>query len=569
MKSHKTFRRLGALTVLFLILPMVASAQVDPFEADPLGLLAFLEQSQVYTSGTDVFEVFVCDVPDGNVPVDLAAAVADINAALQPYYAWLSSGAYLPAFVEGGTLIASGPSGWPDAIVLQSECESLAALNASGTAAGALVIVDAEYSGGYATAGVACEEIGDCPITFPSNGRIMVVGASTVVPSQELPDGRLSTVAHELGHTLEFPHSFGGLTKFINGVTYEYDNPMDIMSGGSLVDLNVGTIAINRYAAGWMQSGAVFHRGGTVEYRLASIGTTGQQMLVLPTDTRGVFTMIGARSSAGFDAGVVTEGVEVYQIDQRGTACGEVAEFICWGADRRTTSVPAIDDPESAVHVFEVGEFFPIGEAFVSVDAGTGGRWTVTVTGSTVSERFVDDNGNIHEANISTIASLGVTLGCNPPLNSEFCPDTAVTRAEMAVFLSRALEDQVDPTTGLGVFDDVLPNVWYTDAVARMVELGITTGYEDGTYRPNAPVSRGEMAVFLDRAFGSLGSDGDLVPFADVPENAFFASATDALFDAGVTLGCQTDPLSFCPLDAVSRAEMASFLARVLVPPSE
>jgi hypothetical protein len=77
------------------------------------------------------------------------------------------------------------------------------------------------------------------------------------------------------------------------------------------------------------------------------------------------------------------------------------------------------------------------------------------------------------------------------------------------------------------------------------------------------------MAVFLDRAFDSLGSDGELVPFSDVPDTAFYASATDALFDAGVTLGCQTEPLSFCPLDAVSRAEMASFLARVLAPPSQ
>ena len=97
-----------------------------------------------------------------------------------------------------------------------------------------------------------------------------------------------------------------------------------------------------------------------------------------------------------------------------------------------------------------------------------------------------------------------------------------------------------------------------------MAELGITTGYPDGTYRPNTPVTRGEMAVFLDRAFETLVSDGVLAPFTDVGEEAFFAAATDALFDGGVTFGCQTDPLAFCPLDAVTRGEMASFLARVL-----
>ncbi|MDH3250976.1 MAG: hypothetical protein OEQ47_18545, partial [Acidimicrobiia bacterium] len=403
MKSRRTVRRVGALVALLMALPLVGSAQVDPYAADPLGLLAFTEQSQVYTSGTDVIEVFVCDVPDGNVPVDLTTAVAEINAALQPYYTWLSGGRYLPAFVEGGTLVASSPSGWPDAIVLQSECETLAAINGSATAAGALVIVDAEYSGGYATAGVACETTIECPTTFPDNGRIMVVGAHTVVASQELPNARLSTVAHELGHTLEFPHSYGGLTKFINGVTYEYDNPMDIMSGGSLVDLNVGTIAINRYAAGWLLAGTAFHRGGSAQYELSGIGTTGRQMLVLPTDIQGVFTMIGARASTEFDSGIVAQGVEVYHIDQRGPACGESIDFICWGADRRTTPFPAIDDPDSAVHVFEIGESFPVGGALVTVDSAASGRWTVTVSGSTVSERFVDDNGSIHEADISAI----------------------------------------------------------------------------------------------------------------------------------------------------------------------
>ncbi len=101
-------------------------------------------------------------------------------------------------------------------------------------------------------------------------------------------------------------------------------------------------------------------------------------------------------------------------------------------------------------------------------------------------------------------------------------------------------------------------------AVARLVELGITTGYPDGTYRPNAPVTRGEMAVFLDRAFDAIASDGVLAPFEDVSIEAFYAPATDALFDAGVTLGCTADPLAYCPLAAVTRGEMASFLARIL-----
>ena len=53
---------------------------------------------------------------------------------------------------------------------------------------------------------------------------------------------------------------------------------------------------------------------------------------------------------------------------------------------------------------------------------------------------FIDDDGNIHEGNIEAIAAEGVTRGCNPPDNTWFCPGEAVTRGQMAAFLTRALD---------------------------------------------------------------------------------------------------------------------------------
>jgi hypothetical protein len=55
-------------------------------------------------------------------------------------------------------------------------------------------------------------------------------------------------------------------------------------------------------------------------------------------------------------------------------------------------------------------------------------------------DRFVDDNGHVFEGAIERIAAAGVTVGCNPPDGDEFCPDDTVTRAEMATFLTRALD---------------------------------------------------------------------------------------------------------------------------------
>ena len=56
-----------------------------------------------------------------------------------------------------------------------------------------------------------------------------------------------------------------------------------------------------------------------------------------------------------------------------------------------------------------------------------------------VKNRFADDDGSIFEANIDNLAEAGITLGCNPPANTEFCPRDPVTRGAMAAFLTRAI----------------------------------------------------------------------------------------------------------------------------------
>ena len=65
---------------------------------------------------------------------------------------------------------------------------------------------------------------------------------------------------------------------------------------------------------------------------------------------------------------------------------------------------------------------------------------------------FRDDDGNIHEANIDFIGELGITKGCNPPHNDDYCPDRSVTRGEMAAFLVRTF----------GLTDDGGRD-WFTD----------------------------------------------------------------------------------------------------------
>jgi hypothetical protein len=73
----------------------------------------------------------------------------------------------------------------------------------------------------------------------------------------------------------------------------------------------------------------------------------------------------------------------------------------------------------------------------------------------------------------------------------------------------------------------VEPGQWFFGWVERLAALGISVGYGDGTFRPNALVTRGEMAVFLVRALGvSLPSIRWHGLFADIQSGAFYAGHT-------------------------------------------
>ncbi|MEX2653942.1 MAG: S-layer homology domain-containing protein [Acidimicrobiia bacterium] len=561
----KSKLRLGsAVVAVMMVVPGVAVAAVDPYGADALDLAAYTDQIRVYSSGIDTWEVWICDTSNGDLVLDPQTVTDLLNAEIDPYFMWMSDGIYRPLFQPGGT-VPGGTTGWPnEPFDTHPECRSNVASAASGTSRGALIVVDANYAGGLATAGFWCDPAADCATTYPQNSRFAVLGGATVTSVNGNPPA-LRTVAHEIGHAISFPHSYGGELTFLNGLVYEYDNAMDVMSGGDSNDLDIGSLAVNRYAAGWLHPSKVrFHRGGTVTYQLSPLGFGGaSEMLVLPTDgPLGVYDVLGARVRTSFDGGVPFEGIEVYHIDQTGTVCDQPTDGTCWGVQRRTSQIPPPTEPFTGAHVHGVGSSFSVRGVTVEVVSYDGSAFTLAVTGDAVAERFIDDNGNIHEAAIEAIAGVGVSLGCNATTD-RYCPGLAVSRAEMAAFLLRAIGDTTSASV-TGTFTDVAPTAWYAPFVDRLAELGISVGYGDGTFRPNSGVTRAEMAVFLTRAFDSLNEVTSTGAFADVPVDAWYAGSAEGILAAGVTTGCSTDPLNYCPSATVARDAMASFLSRAL-----
>jgi hypothetical protein len=115
------------------------------------------------------------------------------------------------------------------------------------------------------------------------------------------------------------------------------------------------------------------------------------------------------------------------------------------------------------------------------------------------SHPFSDIAGHWAESWMEELYDVGLTSGYP---DRTYRPQNRVTRAEMAVFLLRAKHGAgySPPAASGGAFSDVSGH-WAEDWIEQLAEEGITGGYPDGTYRPNNPVNRAEMAVFLVRAF--------------------------------------------------------------------
>jgi hypothetical protein len=553
-----------------LAVPTAVWAQDDPYAGDPLGLIAFApEVTQSYAAGADVWEVWVCEIRLGPIPVDPAEVVELLNATVTPYFVWLSGVRYRPVFEPGGVVQTAGPDPTGIGGPALEDCERKVAERSTGAGNGALIVTNTRLLGGYALPGLDCLGTDACPTSFPDNGRLVMVGGPSVVAVAPYEQPIVGIVAHELGHALNWPHSFSGET-IIEDEPSQYDNPMDLMSAPDWIGLEGGTIAINRYAAGWIDPASVaFHRQGTFAYRLGSTEGSDAQMLVLPNDAAtGSYDVLGARVWASYDAGLPTEGVEVYQIDQRSTACQhfewEPSDWPCFGVRRRTQQVPPVGGGDSLDHVHSPGETFTVRNVTIEVLERTDGVFTLLVSGAAVAERFDDDNGNLHEANIETIAGRGITMGCNPPINDRYCPNDVVSRAQMAAFLLRTMGE--DPLASYrGYFPDVAPGSWYTGFVERAFELGLTQGYPNGTFRPETPVARSQVAAFILRALGEdLSTVAPTGVFFDVPLDAWYREEVERLKELGITTGCGISPLRYCPGDPVKRDQMGSLLARTL-----
>ena len=177
---------------------------------------------------------------------------------------------------------------------------------------------------------------------------------------------------------------------------------------------------------------------------------------------------------------------------------------------------------------------------------------------------FLDvPQGDIFHPFIETLFRAGITAGCHL---GNFCRDLAIPRKQMPVLLLRSQlgAGHVPPPANGTIFADVPASSPYAPWIEELAGMGVTGGCGNGNYCPESPVTRRQMAAFLLKTkYGSTHVPPPATgAFGDVPVGDPFAPWVEQLYAEGVTGGCQALPLLYCPFNPNTRGQMMVFLVK-------
>ena len=141
-----------------------------------------------------------------------------------------------------------------------------------------------------------------------------------------------------------------------------------------------------------------------------------------------------------------------------------------------------------------------------------------------------------------------------------FGPERNMTRAEVTTMFARLLTEQIEADkTYSSTFNDVAKDCWAANYIGYMQQFGIVTGYEDGSFRPDAPVTRAEFAAIASR-FEKLTQGS--ASFTDVPDTHWAVRYINFAATRGWVTGYEDG--TFKPEHSITRAEVAAVTCRLL-----
>jgi hypothetical protein len=188
------------------------------------------------------------------------------------------------------------------------------------------------------------------------------------------------------------------------------------------------------------------------------------------------------------------------------------------------------------------------------------GPQTVTVTyqGLTTTfevylNRFTDvPYGHRNYTHINALVGLGIINGYS---DNTFRPSNTLTRAQAAIMIVRAIGLSTEGVSSS--FTDVPPTHAAYKFISAAYQAGIINGYSDGTFRPNANVTRAQIAIMVQRAFNVQASE-TVISFTDVPEGYAPKKFIETLASQKIVNGYSDG--TFKPLNNVTRAQFSTMI---------
>ena len=236
---------------------------------DPHKLINFDQTAdRLHSCGEETWQVFVCTTRDTDL-VDRVEYVDNVLGEAAAWFDWASGGQYDIDFSAGdGTIQVTDIGANHEACFASAR-----RLGWGESRTGAVILVDEpELNVGIVDAGAV--GVGTCGLDATEADRQFDNTGRRVAIAVHSSGSREGIAVHELGHAQCWPHSHSGVTG------NEYDNPTDVMSFAH--NWPVGTIAVNRYAAGWIHPNQVHvHRESARSYALSPCCTEGNQLLAL------------------------------------------------------------------------------------------------------------------------------------------------------------------------------------------------------------------------------------------------------------------------------------------------
>lgn|GEM_PF-2620320 len=344
--------------------------------------------------------------------------------------------------------------------------------------------------------------------TYATSGKIAILDGFIVErPKPAAPQSKL------IGLVL----SAGKLAPPFEEETMSYQTDVGNQVSSLTVTPTISEAAVSRVTVGLCRQ-----NGATLQAPLPVVSGTASERLALPTGKSVIRIVVTSQDST----------TKTYTVTVNRASIGG------GGSSGGSTPTPSTTTPSENQ----------------SPDGSTG----EPSTGTNPATTFSDTVGHWAEAHIKKALVGGIVTGYP---DGTFRPNRTVTRAEFTVMLMKMLKLPGDEAA-LTFTDNAKIGAWAQKAIAQAVQAGIINGYGDGSFRPDAEITRAEMVKMLANALGLSGDKNAATGFTDdesIP--AWARGAVAAIKKLGVVQGKGSN--EFDPAAGTTRAEAITVLMRL------